>query len=97
MGILTPDIDEDDKNDSLGKALFRFWTSKMDDKFYSSLAHVEIGILSAFCTSCSAERFFSKAGRVLTRDRMKLMCNIAEDQILIMANKELSDKLCIFN
>ena len=97
MGIVYPDIDENDKEDSIGKALFRFWKSRLDSGIDPILCQVAIGILSAFCTSCSAERFFSKAGRVLTRDRMKLMEDVAESQIIVMSNQELADKFCIFD
>ena len=97
LGMLDPDINENDKNDSIGKALFRFWKSRLDSHIDPILCQVAIGILSAFCTSCSAERFFSKAGRVLTRDRMKLMEDVAESQIIVMSNPELADKFCVFD
>ncbi len=93
-GILIPNIE---KNESLGNVVFNFWKEKYDQNIDKELAEVAIGLLNAFCTSCSAERFFSKAGRVITRDRMKLMPEVAESQTIIMANPELADKYCTFD
>lgn len=50
-----------------------------------------------FCTSCSAERAFSKASRVITRERMRLMEDVAETQVILMGNSEISDSYCIFD
>lgn len=95
QGLVIPD--SYGENESFGKILFNFWIKKLDSDFDKILAQVAIGILSCFCTSCSAERLFSKAGRILTRDRMRLMPEVAESQVIIMANKELADKCCTFD
>lgn len=97
MGKINPDINQKDPNDSLGEALFRFWKSKLDHNTDKILAQVAIGILNAFCTSCSAERLFSKAGRVLTRNRMRLMADVAESQVIIMANDQIADQYFDFD
>lgn len=97
LGKLQPDFDANDPNDSIGKALFRFWKARYDQNIDKILAQVALGILNFFCTSCSAERFFSRAGRVLTRDRMKLMADVAEAQLIIMSNKEIADSFLIFD
>ena len=97
MGKLNPDINQDDPNDCLGEALFRFWKTRLENNTDKILAQVAIGILNAFCTSCSAERLFSKAGRVLTRNRMRLMADVAESQVLIMANAKLADQYVEFD
>ena len=94
LGVLIPDIGE---NESLGVALLKFWKERLDGKIDPELAKVAIGILNIYCTSCTAERFFSTAGRVVTRDRIKLMADVVESQTIIMANKELADKYCKFD
>ena len=96
LGFMIPDIEENDKH-GLGRELFNFWKRRLDYNQDKILAKVAIGILNVFCTSCSAERLFSKAGRVLTRDRMKLMSDIAESQILIMANSNLAEQFIKFS
>lgn len=89
LEVLTPDL-------GVGNALFKFWKDRLDNGVDTELAKVAIGLLNMYCTSCSAERLFSTAGRVLTRERMKLIVDAAESQIIIMANKELADKYCSF-
>lgn len=41
-------------------------------------------------TSCLVERFFSICDHLITRNRMKLMSEITEAQILTMANEKKS-------
>lgn len=97
IGKLNLDINQDDPNDSFGVTLFRFWKTRLENNTDKILAQVAIGILNAFCTFCSAERLFSKAGRVLTRNRMRLMADVAECQVIIMANAELANQYAEFD
>ena len=83
-------------DDTDGKVLYRFWKNRLDSYQDPELAQVAIAILNCFCSSCSAERFFSTAGRVFTRNRMRLMPEVGESQVIIMSNKELADKYCKF-
>ena len=97
IGKLNPDINQDDPNDSFGVTLFRFWKTRLENNTDKILAQVAIGILNAFCTFCSAEHLFSMAGRVLTRNRMRLMAYVAECQVIIMANAELANQYAEFD
>lgn len=91
MGTIDPDQNE---NETLGDVLFRYWKRKLDSNVDTFLSKVALGILNQFCTSCSCERLFSKASQVLTRERLRLMPDVAESQVIIMANRELAEKYC---
>lgn len=97
LGVISRIRDEDNPKDSLGNALLSFWKERLDNKIDPALARVALSILNAFCTSCSSEGEFSKAGRVITRDRMMLMDNVAEAQELKMGNVEIADLYCSFD
>ena len=85
------------EEENIGDALYDFWMRRLSSNIDSKLAEVAIGILNAYCTSCSAERSFSKAGRVFTRDRMRIMPEVAESQIVVMSNKEVADSIIKFD
>ncbi len=94
IGLIPLVYEKPDATD--GKVLYRFWKNRLDSNQDPELAQVAIAILNCFCSSCSAERFFSTAGRVFTRNRMRLMPEVGESQVIIMSNKELADKHCKF-
>ena len=65
---------------------------KLGNQSTCGVAYVALEVLSTLCHSASTERKFSKAKNILTYKRLRLLPEITEDLLIILANPEISTK-----
>ena len=78
------------------KDVLDYWLMRYQDEKSKELAVVALSILSLFVSSCSVEREFSTCGRCKTKERMRLLNDTLEDQLLIMQNADIASKYALF-
>ena len=76
-------------------SLLEFWLKKLESIETKGVALVALEVLSTLCNSASVEREFSKAKRIITMQRVRLIPEISEDLLIISANKEIAEKYFI--